>query len=77
MPSKAPSGTPFGTRSKRSPLRRTDVDQRSVALHVRRGRRTVTVTVPEDPTLVPSGWYMLFVADRHGTPAKAVWIHVR
>ncbi|QKV96086.1 DUF1929 domain-containing protein [Streptomyces sp. NA02950] len=55
----------------------TDVDQRSIALDIRRGRRSVTVTVPKDPTLVPSGWYMLFVTDRHGTPSKAVWIHVR
>ncbi len=55
----------------------TDVDQRSVALDLRRGRKSVTVTVPKDPTLVPPGWYMLFVTDRHGTPSKAAWIHVR
>ncbi|AGP55576.1 kelch motif-containing protein [Streptomyces rapamycinicus] len=55
----------------------TDVDQRSVALDIRRGRKSVTVTVPKDPALVPSGWYMLFVTNRHGTPSKAAWIHVR
>jgi hypothetical protein len=26
---------------------------------------------------VPPGWYMLFVADRRGTPSVAYWIRVR
>ncbi|MCZ9345105.1 DUF1929 domain-containing protein, partial [Streptomyces sp. TRM76130] len=32
--------------------------------------------VPEDRTLVPPGWYMLFVTDSAGTPSKAKWVHV-
>jgi Tol biopolymer transport system component len=56
----------------------TDVEQRSIAIdHVRRGKGSIRFTVPEDPSLVPSGWYMLFVTDRRGTPSKAVWLHVR
>ncbi|MFI9201207.1 galactose oxidase-like domain-containing protein [Streptomyces sp. NPDC053048] len=55
----------------------TDVDQRSVALRVRISGDRVTVTVPDDATLVPSGWYMLFVTDQEGTPSKAVWVRVR
>jgi Domain of unknown function (DUF1929) len=54
----------------------TDVDQRSIALKVRRHHGRITVRIPDDPSLVPSGWYMLFVTDRHHTPSKAVWVHV-
>ncbi|MEU1629164.1 galactose oxidase-like domain-containing protein [Streptomyces sp. NPDC020096] len=54
----------------------TDVDQRSVALDIQRGKNAVTVTVPREPSLVPSGWYMLFVTDNHHTPSKARWIHI-
>ena len=38
---------------------------------------SVTVDVPSDRTLVPPGWYMLFVTDAEGTPSKAKWIQVR
>ncbi|MGA5128221.1 galactose oxidase-like domain-containing protein [Streptomyces olivoreticuli] len=55
----------------------TDVDQRSVALDIKHAGDGVTVSVPRDPSLVPSGWYMLFVTDEHHTPSKAVWVHVR
>ncbi|MEV0850014.1 galactose oxidase-like domain-containing protein [Streptomyces sp. NPDC049954] len=55
----------------------TDVDQRSVALKVRKTAKGVEVTVPENRNLVPSGWYMLFVTDDRGTPGKARWIRVR
>jgi hypothetical protein len=45
----------------------TDVDQRSVALAVERtGPDTLRVTVPANRALVPSGHYMLFVADGRG-----------
>jgi hypothetical protein len=54
----------------------TDTDQRSIALTLHRGPHSITVTVPKDPTLVPPGWYMVFVTDAHGTPAKARWVHV-
>ncbi|MFM9738122.1 galactose oxidase-like domain-containing protein [Streptomyces brasiliscabiei] len=55
----------------------TDVEQRSVALEVTRTRDSVTVDVPDDRTLVPPGWYMLFVTDAEGTPSKAKWVQVR
>ncbi|MDF3293666.1 galactose oxidase early set domain-containing protein [Streptomyces silvisoli] len=55
----------------------TDVEQRSIALDLVRHDRSVTVTVPRDPSLVPSGWYMLFLTDRRGTPSQARWVHVR
>ncbi|WP_327343507.1 kelch motif-containing protein [Streptomyces europaeiscabiei] len=55
----------------------TDVEQRSIALEVTRTHDSVTVDVPSDRTLVPPGWYMLFVTDGEGTPSKAKWIQVK
>lgn len=56
----------------------TDVEQRSVELGLeKKTAGAVTVTVPADPTLVPLGWYMLFVTDTDGTPSVAKWIRVR
>ncbi|MEU6148117.1 kelch motif-containing protein [Streptomyces sp. NPDC047081] len=56
----------------------TDFDQRSVALQVIRHTGTsLTVRIPDDPSLVPSGWYMVVATDGNGTPSKAVWLHVR
>ncbi|RKN40883.1 kelch motif-containing protein [Streptomyces hoynatensis] len=54
----------------------TDVEQRSIRLDVRRGHGEVALTLPEDPSLVPPGWYMLFVTDREGTPSEAAWLHI-
>ncbi|MGV9884201.1 galactose oxidase-like domain-containing protein [Streptomyces sp. NPDC003006] len=55
----------------------TDVEQRSVALGLAKGRGAVTVHVPrDDAALVPPGWYMLFVTDTDGTSSEAKWIHV-
>ncbi|WP_328884300.1 galactose oxidase early set domain-containing protein [Streptomyces sp. NBC_00299] len=48
----------------------TDFDQRSVALDItRRADGTLTVRVPEDPSLVPPGWYMVVAVDEHGVPS--------
>ncbi|MFI8103582.1 galactose oxidase-like domain-containing protein [Streptomyces sp. NPDC086023] len=55
----------------------TDVEQRSIELGLSRTADSVTVDVPSDPTLVPPGWYMLFVTDVDGTPSEAKWIQVR
>ncbi|MFI1968762.1 galactose oxidase [Streptomyces cinnamoneus] len=55
----------------------TDVEQRSIALRPASGDGALSVTVPDDPSLVPDGWYMLFVTDREGTPSRAAWVHVR
>ncbi|MER6080223.1 DUF1929 domain-containing protein, partial [Streptomyces sp. NPDC001833] len=54
----------------------TDVDQRSVALDFRTSGNRITVTVPQNRNLVPSGWYMIFVDDDQGTPSKAQWVKV-
>ncbi|MFC8513978.1 galactose oxidase-like domain-containing protein [Streptomyces sp. NPDC057257] len=56
----------------------TDFDQRSVALKViRRTGTSLTVRIPGDPSLVPSGWYMVVATNGDGTPSKALWLHVR
>ncbi|MFE1801942.1 galactose oxidase-like domain-containing protein [Streptomyces sp. NPDC059517] len=55
----------------------TDVEQRSIALELTRSKDSVTVAVPKDRTLVPPGWYMLFVSDADGTPSEAKWVQVK
>ncbi|MFE0130998.1 galactose oxidase-like domain-containing protein [Streptomyces sp. NPDC059037] len=56
----------------------TDFDQRSIALDViRRDKDGLTVSVPGDNSLIPSGWYMVFATDRDGIPSQAAWVHVR
>lgn len=54
----------------------TDVDQRTVALKATKTAGGVSVTVPENRALVPSGWYMLFVTDGAGTPSEGYWVEV-
>ncbi|WP_062212356.1 kelch motif-containing protein [Streptomyces sp. NBRC 109706] len=54
----------------------TDVEQRSIQLDLERGDGEITLTVPEDPSLVPPGWYMVFVTDESGTPSEASWVRV-
>ncbi|WP_328427436.1 kelch motif-containing protein [Streptomyces sp. NBC_00443] len=54
----------------------TDVDQRSVKLDFKKSGDKITVDVPTNRNLVPSGWYMLFVTDDQGTPSKAQWVKV-
>lgn len=50
--------------------------QRSVALGLKRTAGGITVTLPGNRTLVPSGWYMLFVTDGRGTPSEDRWVEV-
>ncbi|MFE1959855.1 galactose oxidase-like domain-containing protein [Streptomyces sp. NPDC059479] len=54
----------------------TDVEQRSIEVGLTRTKDTVTIEVPKDRTLVPPGWYMLFVTDTAGTPSEAKWLLV-
>ncbi|WP_129842561.1 kelch motif-containing protein [Streptomyces sp. RFCAC02] len=54
----------------------TDVEQRSIELGVATGDGEVTFAVPDDPSLVPPGWYMLFALDDEGTPSVASWVQV-
>ncbi|WP_229071185.1 galactose oxidase early set domain-containing protein [Actinoplanes sp. DH11] len=55
----------------------TDVDQRSIALGVKRAPGGLTVSVPAKRGLVPAGWYMLFLIDNKGTPSPARWVRIR
>ncbi|MFJ4790752.1 galactose oxidase-like domain-containing protein [Streptomyces sp. NPDC088794] len=56
----------------------TDFDQRSVALDViRRTGGSLTVRIPDDPSLAPSGWYMVVATASDGTPSKGRWLQVR
>jgi hypothetical protein len=54
----------------------TDVEQRSIALGLRRTKSGVALTVPSGGGLVLSGWYMLFVTNRIGTPSVSRWVHI-
>ncbi|WP_328627656.1 kelch motif-containing protein [Streptomyces sp. NBC_00353] len=54
----------------------TDTDQRSVELGLRRTTGGISVTVPKNRALVPSGWYMLFVTDAKGTPSEGKWVEI-
>ncbi|GGX20169.1 kelch motif-containing protein [Streptomyces chryseus] len=54
----------------------TDVDQRTVALEMKKTKDGISVTVPKNRALVPSGYYMLFVTDAQGTPSEGTWIEV-
>ena len=55
----------------------TDVQQRSIALPMRRTSGGVALTIPQGSGLVPAGWYMLFVDNRLGVPSVARWVQVR
>ena len=54
----------------------TDLQQRSIALGVTRLANAVELSIPSGAGLVPSGWYMLFVTNKQGTPSLARWVHV-
>ncbi|MFF5131346.1 galactose oxidase-like domain-containing protein [Streptomyces syringium] len=54
----------------------TNIEQRSIELELTRTANDITVTLPEDTSLMPPGWYMLHVIDDQGTPSEAVWIKV-
>ncbi|MEU0278007.1 galactose oxidase-like domain-containing protein [Streptomyces sp. NPDC088147] len=54
----------------------TDVEQRSVALDMKKTADGIEVTVPKNSALVPPGWYMLFVTDEEGTPSEGVWVEI-
>lgn len=37
---------------------------------------TLTVSMPQSPTIAPPGWYMLFLVDNQRVPSHARWIHL-
>jgi hypothetical protein len=55
----------------------TNIEQRSVGAVVKHAADgTLTIDIPEDENLLPNGWYMLFVTDSQGIPAKAKMIEI-
>ncbi|WP_322759834.1 kelch motif-containing protein [Frankia sp. Cr2] len=55
----------------------TDTEQRSVALPiVQQADSSITLSVPRNPNLLPSDWYMLFVTNGDGVPSVAAWVQV-
>jgi Domain of unknown function (DUF1929) len=54
----------------------TDVEQRSIALTFTRTAHGIEVTVPPQQSLVPLGWYMLFVDNARGVPSVARWVQI-
>jgi hypothetical protein len=54
----------------------TDVEQRSINLPFTTTSDGIAVTVPTNPNLVPSGWYMEFVTNKQNIPSVAHWVHV-
>ncbi|MFE6848895.1 galactose oxidase-like domain-containing protein [Streptomyces sp. NPDC057686] len=54
----------------------TDVDQRSIALELKKKSNGFDVTVPKNRSLVPSGWYMLFVTNEKDIPSEGFWVEV-
>ncbi|WP_239346196.1 galactose oxidase-like domain-containing protein [Frankia sp. CiP3] len=55
----------------------TDTEQRSVALPiVQQTAGNLTLEVPQNPNLLPSDWYMLFVTNGAGVPSVASWVQV-
>jgi hypothetical protein len=54
----------------------SDSNQRLVDLPFTRTPSGLQVTVPNEPNLVPPGWYMLFVVDERGVPSVAEFVHV-
>jgi hypothetical protein len=56
----------------------TDVEQRSIDLPItKRTADSIEVKIPENPNLVPSGWYMTFAVNKDGIPSKAYWVQVK
>lgn len=55
----------------------TNLEQRSVALGLTQNGSRIEVSVPAQATLVPPGYYMLFVVDKQGVPSVAKWVLVK
>ncbi|MBL8159314.1 DUF1929 domain-containing protein [Candidatus Saccharibacteria bacterium] len=54
----------------------TDTNQRSVAVGITQEGDNLKVKLPGEATLMPSGWYMLFVNGDNGTHSLAKWVRV-
>ncbi|PSK29197.1 DUF1929 domain-containing protein [Nocardia seriolae] len=54
----------------------TDTNERVIELPLTRSDSGVSVTVPDNPAIAPSGWYMLFAVNSAGVPSVAKWVHL-
>ncbi|WP_235490248.1 galactose oxidase early set domain-containing protein [Frankia sp. AvcI1] len=56
-----------------------DPNQRSVDLPVTAGSQggQISVDVPDNPNLLPPGYYMMFAQNTAGVPSVARWVRVR
>jgi hypothetical protein len=55
-----------------------DSEQRLVDIAFKRsGVCKLNAHMPDNPNLVPPGYYMLFVVSRRGVPSVASWVHVQ
>ncbi|MGW8379968.1 kelch motif-containing protein [Streptomyces sp. ODS28] len=54
----------------------TNVEQSSIALDFKRKGDKLTTTLPEDPSLVPPGWWMVTAVDGKGIPSESLWLKV-
>ena len=53
-----------------------DMGQRVIGLDVTPGADAVTLSAPQDATVAPPGYYMLFVLNAQGVPSVATWVKV-
>jgi hypothetical protein len=53
-----------------------DTEQRAISLAFRVSDTTVFARVPENHSLVPRGYYMLFAVNRAGVPGVAPWVRI-
>jgi hypothetical protein len=54
----------------------TNVEQRSIAVPITHQPGAVDLEIPDNPNLLPPGWYMLFVTNADNTPSVAEWVYV-
>ncbi|MFI5958340.1 galactose oxidase-like domain-containing protein [Cryptosporangium sp. NPDC051539] len=54
----------------------TDVEQRSLALDLKKSGDGVDLTIPTGAALVPAGYYLLYLVNSDGTPSVAKWVNV-
>jgi hypothetical protein len=54
-----------------------DMDQRFVPLEFVQNGFNLQITAPEDGTIAPPGYYMLFVVSAGGVPSEAAIVRVK
>ena len=56
----------------------TNVEQSSVALDMEKSADgKLSTEIPDDPSLVTPGWWMVYAIDEDGIPSKAKWVKVK